>query len=135
MSKLEREIVSFAGDHRRINLGSAEPIAFGLSLDEIERRIIQAYMRHVFRSGNASASRTVYVTRLGFLEVQIAEMPSQILAPGMPLFMLEVFSLPSHSSVDSYGLFDLDETELAAATEFVLEAEREVENRAAAALH
>ncbi len=92
-------------------------------------------MRLVLRAGNARASRSVYVTRLGFLEVQIIEIPSEILAPGMPLFMLEVFSLPSHSSVDSYGLFELNETELAAAAEFVLEAKREAENRAAAALH
>ena len=43
--------------------------------------------------------------------------------------------MPSRSTVDSYGFFELDDTEVAAATEFVLEAAREAENRAAAALH
>jgi hypothetical protein len=35
--------------------------------------------------------------------------------------MLEVFSLPNHSSVDSYGFFDLNDRELVATAEFVLE--------------
>jgi hypothetical protein len=135
MSKLECEIVSIAGDHKRISLGSAEPIAFGLSVHEIKHRIIQAYMRLVFRADKAPGPRTVSVTRSGLIEAEMTEMPPDVLAPGLPLFMLEVFSLPNHSSVDSYGFIGLDDAELVAATEFVLGAAREAESINASALH
>jgi len=135
MGKLECEVVSITGEHNRISLASTHPIPFGLGRDEIEHRIVQAYMRLVFRAGKTRGSRTVSVTRSGLIEIEMTEMPPETLAPGMPLFMLEVFSVPSRSTVDSYGFFELDDTEVAAATEFVLEAAREAENRAAAALH
>jgi hypothetical protein len=108
MNKLECEVVSITGDHSGISPEPVQPIAFGLSMDEIEHRIAQAYMRLVFRTGNARGSRTVSVTQSGLIEVQMTEMPPAILTPGMPLFLLEIFSLPSHSSVDSYGCFDLN---------------------------
>jgi hypothetical protein len=69
------------------------------------------------------------------IEVEMTEMPPDVLAPGLPLFILEVFSLPNHSSVDSYGFFDLDGAELTAAAEFVLETAREAESINASALH
>ncbi len=50
----------------------------------------------------------------------MTEMPPEVLSSGIPLFLLEVFSLPSRSKVDSPGFFGLDDTELAAAAEFVL---------------
>jgi hypothetical protein len=135
MSKLECEVVSITGNHSRISLEATQPVPFGLALDEIGHRIVQAYMRLVFRAGKARGSRTVSVTRSGLIGVEMTEMPPETLAPGMPLFMLEVFSAPSRSTVDSYGFFELDDTELVAAAEFVLEAARKAENRAAAALH
>ncbi len=135
MSKLECEVISITGDHSRISLETTQPIPFGLGADEIEHRIVQAYIRLAFGADKARGSRTISVTRSGFLEVQMTEMHAEILAPGMPLFLLEVFSLPSRSTVDSYGFFDLNDTELAAAAEFVLEAAREAGERAAGALH
>lgn len=135
MSKLECEVISITGDHRHISLETAQPIPFALSPDEIEHRIVQAYIRLVLRADKARGSRSISVTRSGFLEVQMTEIPPDAFAPGMPLFMLEVFSLPSRSTVDSYGFFELDDTELAAAAEFVLGAAREAEERAAGALH
>ncbi len=78
----------------------------------------------VSRAGEASASRTVSVTRSGFLETQMIEMLPEYLATGLPLFMLEVFSLPSHSSVDSFGFSNCDNTELTSAATFVLGAAR-----------
>ena len=65
----------------------------------------------------------------------MTEMPLEVLFPGMPLFMLEVFLLPSHATVDGYGFFDLDDMELAAAAEFVLEAARQAETMMASTLH
>jgi hypothetical protein len=135
MSKLECEVVSITGDHNRISLASTQPVPFSLGQDEIEHRIVQAYMRLVFRAVNARGSRTVSVTRSSLLEVQMTAMPPEILAPGMPLFLLEVFSLPCHATVDSYGFFDLDNTELVAAAEFVLGAAREAESMIASASH
>jgi hypothetical protein len=135
MSKRECEVVSITGDHNRISLGSSQPVPFGLALDEIKHRIVQAYMRLVFRADNARGSRTVSVTRSSLLEVQMTELPPEILAPGMPLFLLEVFLLPSHAPVDNYGFFDLDDTELVAAAEFVLGTARETESMIASALH
>jgi hypothetical protein len=52
------------------------------------------------------------------------EMLPEYLATGLPLFMLEVFSLPSHSSVDSFGFSNCDNTELTSAATFVLGAAR-----------
>jgi hypothetical protein len=135
MSKLKCEVVSITGDHIRTSLESTQPVPFGLALDEIEHRIVQAYMRLVFRADNGRGSRTVSVTRSGLLEVQMTEMPPESLAPGMPLFLLEVFLLPSHAPVDSYGFFDLDDRELVAAAEFVLGTARETESMIASALH
>jgi hypothetical protein len=43
--------------------------------------------------------------------------------------------LPSHAPVDNYGFFDLDDTELVAAAEFVLGTARETESMIASALH
>ncbi len=63
MSKPECEIVSITGDHKRISLESAQPAPFSLSQDEIKHRIVQAYMRLVFRADNGRGSRTVSVTR------------------------------------------------------------------------
>lgn len=132
MTKRECELVSITGNHSRISLEATQPVPFGLALDEIGHRIVQAYMRLVFRAGKASDARTVSVTRSGLIEV---EMTPEILALGMPLFILEVISLPSHSPVGSYGFFDLDDMELAAAAEFVLVAAREAESMVALALH
>jgi len=64
----------------------------------------------------------------------MTDIPRDFLAPGLPLFMLEVFSLPSHSSFESFRFFNLDDTELAAAA-FVPGATGGIENRAAAAVH
>jgi hypothetical protein len=135
MSKPECEIVSITERRSGISLESAQPVPFGLGRDEIEHRIVQAYMRLVFRASKASDARTVSITRSGLIEVEMTEMPPEVLAPGVPLFMLEVFSLPNHSSVDSYGFFDLDDAELAAAAEFILEAAREAESMTVSALH
>jgi hypothetical protein len=77
----------------------------------------------------------VSVTRSGLVVVEMTEMLLEILVPGLPLFMLEVISLPNHSTVDSYGFFDHDDADLAAAAEFVLGAAREAESIIASALH
>jgi hypothetical protein len=135
MSKLECKVVSLTGDHHRISLTPTQLVPFSLGLDEIEHRIVQAYMGLVFPADDASGSRTVSVIQSGLLGVQMTEMPLEVLVPGMPLFMLEVFLLPSHATVDGYGFFDLDDTELAAAAEFVLEAARQAETMMASTLH
>jgi hypothetical protein len=65
----------------------------------------------------------------------MTEMPPDVLAPGLPLFMLEVFSRPSLTTIDSHGFFELDDKELAAAAEFILVAAQEAESMIVSALH
>jgi hypothetical protein len=55
MSKPKCEVVSITGDHIHISLEPTQPVPFGLALDEIEHRIVQAYMRLVFRADNGRA--------------------------------------------------------------------------------
>jgi hypothetical protein len=43
---------------------------------------------------------------------------------GLPRFWVEIYSLASGSTIDSYGCFEFDEDELAKAVEFIVEAKR-----------
>jgi hypothetical protein len=97
--------------------------------DEIEQRIIRAYVQLLFGADNADGSRSVTVTRLGLLEVRLTELPPAAVAPGMPPFWLEVFHPASQSPIECYGCFEFDETELASAVDLVLEAARQADSR------
>ncbi|MBM6583539.1 hypothetical protein ILT44_25390 [Microvirga sp. BT689] len=86
--------------------------------DQIEEQIIRAYVQLIF-AAEADGSRTVTLSRQGGLEVRLTEMP----LPGMPTFWLEIHSLGTRSIIDSLGCFEFDEDELAAAVEFICEAQ------------
>ena len=86
--------------------------------DRIEEQIIRAYVHLVFAT-EADGSRTVTVSRQGSLEVRLTEMPR----PGLPTFWLEIHSLGTRSIIDSLGCFEFDEDELAAAVDFICEAQ------------
>jgi len=124
MSKVES---TFAGisDRSDIVPALAHPPQFELTLEEIEDRIVRAYIRLVFRADNGDEARSVVVTRSGSTEVRLTEMPPDGATPGVPLYWLEAFSLPSRSSLDGCGLYEVDEAELALAVEFVRTALRE----------
>jgi hypothetical protein len=95
-----------------------------LGSDEVEQRIIRAYVQLVFAQDNLDGSRIVTVAQFGALEVRLSELPLVQKHPDVPQFWLEMYSHASFSTLDSYGCFDFDEAELAAAVEFVFEAER-----------
>jgi len=95
-----------------------------MNSDEIEQRIIRAYVQLACNPQDRGGSRTVTVVWLGVLEVRLTEVPLSELPPGMPPFWMEVYSHVNHSVADSCGLFEFDETELATAVEMIAQASR-----------
>ncbi|PVE22697.1 hypothetical protein DC522_19940 [Microvirga sp. KLBC 81] len=92
--------------------------------DEIEQRIIRAYVQLVFTASDAAGFRTIVVARFGSLDVRLTEIPCENEADGRPLFWLEIYSHATGATVDSCGCSEFDEPELAAAVELMLEAKR-----------
>ncbi|KLK89787.1 hypothetical protein AA309_29425 [Microvirga vignae] len=92
--------------------------------DEIEQRIIRAYVQLVFTASDPAGSRTVVVARFGSLDVRLTELPQGSEADDWPLFWLEIYSHAIASTVDSCGFSEFDESELAAAVELMLKARR-----------
>jgi hypothetical protein len=105
------------------------PFLSDLCADEIEQRIIRAYVQLVFQAVDADNSRTVVVTRLGPLEVHLTEMLPAEINPGLPPFRIEVFDWPRQASVDSIGVHEFDDDELAAAVEMIVSAAHEAGTR------
>lgn len=58
-----------------------------------------------------SGSRTVTVAQLGGLKVRLTEAPLME-RPDLPPFWLEIHSLATGSTLDSFGCFEFDEDEL-----------------------
>ena len=90
--------------------------------DRIEQQIIRAYVRLV-TTDDAGGARTVTLARLDGLELRLTEAP-MLDAPGVPPFWLEVHSLVTDMTLDSFGCFEFDEDELNAAVDFVWEAQQ-----------
>jgi hypothetical protein len=92
----------------------------GPDADEIEQRIIRAYVQLACRPRESGQSRSLTVVRLPQVNVRLTEASPEI--QGMPLFWLEVYSDGSLSVIDSCGFSDLDEDELATAVEMIMSA-------------
>jgi hypothetical protein len=116
-------MMDVAASNRRMD-PIASHRAANLCPDEIEQRIIRAYVQLSFAHDNLDGSRAVTVAQFGALEVRLSELPRVRKHPDVPQFWLEMYSHVSFSTLDSYGCFDFNESELAAAVEFVFEAER-----------
>jgi hypothetical protein len=99
----------------------------GLNPDEIEQRIIRAYVQFACRPCDEGESHSLTVVRLPQLNVRLTEASSEM--QGRPLFWLEVYSDGSLSVIDSYGFSDLDEDELATAVEMIMSAGLQVHDR------
>ncbi|MEZ0167118.1 hypothetical protein [Microvirga sp. TS319] len=111
-----------------MNLRHFEPTNTSTAMmdaDEIEQRIIRAYVQLACTEQDTGGSRTVSVTRLGHLEIRLTEVPARDLPPDMPLFWMEVYSQADRSVIDSCGLFEFDEQELATAVEMIAGASRQ----------
>ena len=92
-----------------------------LCVDEIEQRILGAYIWLVFQAVDADNSRPV-VVRLGPLEVRLSETPPKSAAFGLPPFWIEVFDGTSQDSIDGIGCHELDAAGLTAAVEMIVSA-------------
>jgi len=93
----------------------------GLDADEIEQRIIRAYVQLACRPFERGEPRGLTIVRLPHLNVRLTGVSPEI--PGMPLFWLEVYSDTSQSVIDSCGCSDFDDDELATAVEMIISAE------------
>ncbi|UVF22709.1 hypothetical protein HPT29_028275 (plasmid) [Microvirga terrae] len=89
--------------------------------DEIEQRIIRAYVQLACSPRERGESRSLIVARLSWLDVRLTEVSSEI--PGMPPFWLEVYSNASQSVIDSYGCSEFDEDDLATSVQMILSAD------------
>jgi hypothetical protein len=96
--------------------------------DDVEQAIIRAYVRLAVAPDAARGSSTATVARFGVLEVRLTEAP-QPGRPDLPPFWLEMYSHVNGSTIDSFGCFEFDEDELAAAVEFVCEADHRLQTR------
>ena len=96
----------------------------GMSPDEIEQRVIRAYVQLAYTS-EVDGSHTVAVARFGALEARLTEVPEVQRLPGLPWFWLELYSHARQTVIDSCGCTELDEAELAQAVEFIVNAQQQ----------
>lgn len=111
------------------------PLGSDLCADEIEQRIIRAYVGLVYQALDAANRRSVVVMRLGTLEVHLTELHPDDLTPGVRQFWIEVFDWPQQASIDSVGCYEFDEDELAAVVEMIVSAAQETGARDISPLH
>jgi hypothetical protein len=97
-------------------------ILTGLDAEEIEQRIIRAYVHLAFGSTERNGSRVVTVARAGMLEARLSEIPAPGRELGLPQFWLEIYSHATGTVIDSRGCYDFDEHEMAAAVKMVTSA-------------
>ena len=111
------------------------PLRSDLCADEIEQRIIQAYVGLVYQAVDVANRRSVVVMRLGTLEVHLTELHPEDVTPGVPPFWIEVFDWPHQTSIDRVGSYEFDEDELTAAVELIVGAAHEAGTRNGSAPH
>jgi hypothetical protein len=105
------------------------PLGSDLCADEIEQRIIRAYVGLVYQAVDAANRRSVVVMRLGTLEVHLTELHPDDVTPGVPPFWIEVFDWPQQASIDSVGCYEFDEDELTAVVEMIVSAAQDTRRR------
>ena len=92
-----------------------------MNRDEIEERIIRAYIRLVFVELGVPGYRTVTVTRLNGLEVRLTEqLPAEV---GVPPYSLEIYSETAGCIINSCDCTEFDEDEMTAAVEMIASAQ------------
>ena len=111
------------------------PLASGLCADEVEQRLIRAFVHLVFQAADPARPRTVVVLRLGLLEVRLTELHQGERHPGLPRFWIEVFGWLNQTSIDSIGCSTFDEAEVAAAVAMIVNAAQEAGSRHASPSH
>jgi hypothetical protein len=110
------------------------PLSSDLCADEIEQRIIRAYVQLVFPVVDTDNSIPI-VVQLGPVQVHLSEMHPEDTTPGVPPFWIEVFDGTGQDSIDSIGCYELDAPGLAAAVEMILTAAQEAGRRIIPPIH
>jgi len=107
------------------NAGSSRPLMeAGHDRDQIARRLIEAYVQLAVTPPNRVGARVVTLGQFGRAEAHLTELPPEQTGSSIPPLWLEVFSRDDGTTIDSYGCFDLDETELTAAVDVILDVRR-----------
>ena len=101
------------------------PLLSDLCADEVEQRLIRAYVRLVFQPAEISEPRGVAVMRLGSVEVHLTEVHPAHTRSDLPPFWSEVMDASTDTSIDSLGFRDFDEDQLATAVEMIVNAAHE----------
>ena len=102
-------------------------IGAGMSPDEIEQRVIRAYVQLACMP-ETDGDRTVTVARFGMLEARLTEIPEEQRLPGTPWFWLELYSHAQQAVLDSCGCTELDEPELTQAVELIANARQQAQD-------
>jgi hypothetical protein len=111
--------------NRAYDRSSLEP----LERVSIEQHLSEAHARLSVTAPSDDGSRVVTLAPLEDLAIRLTQLgPNQIVSH-MPPFWLEIFSAANGSTIDGCGLFDLDESGLATATEVILEAQQDRHDR------
>ena len=87
--------------------------------DQIEQKIIRAYVQLAVPQDRKHDFRTVKLARSGGLEVRLTKNPQAGAPPTLSSYWLEIYSCGSGSMIDRFEVVEFDEGELAAAVEFV----------------
>ncbi|MET0527947.1 MAG: hypothetical protein ABW003_06310 [Microvirga sp.] len=90
--------------------------------DQIEEKLIRAYVQLVFAPTHADGLRTVTLGKFGSVEARLTEIPEKDRHPRVPPFWVEIYSPASGWVENSCGCFEFDEDELATAVELIVEA-------------
>ena len=110
-----------------LNIAPMDVPRVGLDADEIEQRIIRAYVQLACRPLERGEYRSLTIVRLPHLNVRLTEVSPEI--RGMLLFWLEVYSDSSQSVIDSCRCSEFDDDELATAVEMIMSAEESARSR------
>jgi hypothetical protein len=94
-----------------------------MSSDEIEERIIGAYIR-LACAPHKDGANTATVARIEPFELRLTELPEEQKLPGMPWFWLEFCSRSQHSVIDRCGCTEFDDRELTRLLEFITDTAR-----------
>lgn len=97
-----------------------DTVPIAADANDIEQRIVRAYLRLASHPTERNGSRTATVLRSGAIEARLSEVPGS--PCGMPSYWLEIYSDRTRSVVDSRGCHDFNETELFLAVDLVISA-------------
>ncbi|WP_262271556.1 hypothetical protein [Microvirga yunnanensis] len=97
----------------------------GMDAGEIKQRIIRAYRRLASAPVGGSGSQAVIIARFGPLEARLSKVPAGEPSSGMPMYWIEIHSHARGCVIDSCGICEFGERDLARAVDLIMQAARE----------